>query len=287
MRGRIAREPSEAVANFCLPIDESAAVVLAVTRASTGGDPPVFVDADGDVVEEIEDVDKFETGGHFVPTWVLSHTADQPMADLLRHPEMTLMAIRPVAITCGCVSLSPPAATAAQTCGYDDGEIVCSIDEPEPAPSTDPTPPPQPESLFRYEYPSLSGPCLAPGARLWVIDTYLVAPGELVESRVACLLPDEPAQPTQAAAMWTPNQPGDYTVELGTQWTGTWTRTIGGDSQTLPLDTVTVTGEPLPYTVVEIQTVGVSGRHGLPRPPEAARTARNRPRAEPRRWIRG
>ncbi len=59
-----------------------------------------------------------------------------------------------------------------------------------------------------------------------------------------------------AAAIWTPNLPGDYAIVLEVVWGGSWTRSIGGASETFPLDDVTVTNAPIDYSVVEIQTVG-------------------------------
>lgn len=68
--------------------------------------------------------------------------------------------------------------------------------------------------------------------------------------------PDPYSDGESAAAMWTPNLPGDYTIELSVEWGGQWTRTYGGVSETLDLGSVTIDEPAIAYSVVEIQTVG-------------------------------
>lgn len=77
-----------------------------------------------------------------------------------------------------------------------------------------------------------------------------------VDARECGSEPDPYSNGETAAATWTPNLPGDYTIALTVEWGGTWTRTFGGVSETLDMGTVTIDEPPIDYSVVEIQTVG-------------------------------
>ena len=74
--------------------------------------------------------------------------------------------------------------------------------------------------------------------------------------------PDPNGNGEGAAATWTPTQTGDHVVTLGATWNGTWTAQLWLDRAgwltvgPFPLEPLTITGEPVTYPVVEIQTVG-------------------------------
>lgn len=65
-----------------------------------------------------------------------------------------------------------------------------------------------------------------------------------------------------AAAVWTPDRPGDYELTLTTSWGGTWFAELLLDGVgwirygPFGLEPIPVASEPVPYRVVEIQTVG-------------------------------
>ncbi len=63
-----------------------------------------------------------------------------------------------------------------------------------------------------------------------------------------------------AAAIWTPNEPGAYSIVLTAEWGGSFTRTYGAISQTVDLGTISLSEPAVPYSVVEIQTVGTENR---------------------------
>ena len=74
--------------------------------------------------------------------------------------------------------------------------------------------------------------------------------------------PDPSGNGDGAAATWTPTQTGDHVVTLGATWNGSWTAQLflarfgWVTAGPFPLDPLTITGEPVTYPVVEIQTVG-------------------------------
>ena len=74
--------------------------------------------------------------------------------------------------------------------------------------------------------------------------------------------PDPESNGEGAAATWTPTRTGDHLISLGATWNGTWTAQIWLDrygwitAGPFPLTPLTITGEPVTYPVVEIQTVG-------------------------------
>lgn len=74
--------------------------------------------------------------------------------------------------------------------------------------------------------------------------------------------PDPDGNGEGAAATWAPTQTGDHTITLGATWEGTWTATLDLDGYgwvtagPFDLAPISITGEPLTYPVVQIQTVG-------------------------------
>ncbi len=74
--------------------------------------------------------------------------------------------------------------------------------------------------------------------------------------------PDPDGNGEGAAATWTPTQTGDHTITLGATWQGTWTASLALDGYgwitagPFDLAPISITGEPVTYPVVQIQTVG-------------------------------
>jgi hypothetical protein len=74
--------------------------------------------------------------------------------------------------------------------------------------------------------------------------------------------PDPDGNGDGAAATWTPNLTGEHQITLSATWNGTWTAELylarygWITAGPFPLDPITITGQPLTYPVVEIQTVG-------------------------------